>query len=339
MICPPPFFPNSKNYEDDDEHDENNHKFWYVILGRGLFTLKSDADLLADEDEILIFFTRSQAVRTWTAYCRKEHLNGRHTIKPPPAGRGQSAPAFRASSRQPFRSVSKSPAVSRAIKKEVRSKAMPKKEEDSDEHYLPLYADDSPPLSPAPSRPLLPANETLPLSPTHEAVPLYSNKRPVGALGLGSVSAPFPPRRTRLRPSPSSPERARLTPPLAERAHSISISSESSLSASTADVQMASASRVGGRTRTPLHAPPQPATAPVKKHFKKSLAPSATARAKTVPQAQSPSARLLYNPSTRTFYEDAEMAVREMVKKDTVQVVECEDVAQFCAGLHGKTGR
>jgi hypothetical protein len=40
MGCNPPFFPNSKNYEDDDEHDENARKLWFLILGIGLFTLK-----------------------------------------------------------------------------------------------------------------------------------------------------------------------------------------------------------------------------------------------------------------------------------------------------------
>lgn len=40
MLCEAPFYPNQFNYVNDDEHDKNSRKHWYLVLGVGLFTAK-----------------------------------------------------------------------------------------------------------------------------------------------------------------------------------------------------------------------------------------------------------------------------------------------------------
>ncbi|KAJ7071765.1 hypothetical protein B0H15DRAFT_807008 [Mycena belliarum] len=354
------------NYEDDDEHDGNPRKFWFVILGEGLFTLncRSDADLVANADSILMFFTRHQATKSWRAYCNQSHLDGHHSAQAPPppaprassfAARGQSAPAARSSSRLPVHSGVKPPI---SVKKAQRRKTMPKKEED-DTKYVPLFDDDTPPQSPTPKYAPLYDDDMPPQSPapTVEHIPAPPAERKRSVCAMSSMPPQLGSRRTRPRPSP---------PSLGRSPSISSISSLSSMSATTADVAMSSVSMVGrGRAfkTTPGPLPQSPAP-PVRKHFKKSLAPSAVERARmeaesisasaaraalaadytaarelAAQEAQSPSARLLFNKTTRTFYEDAEMAFREMAKRETVQVVDCEDVVEFCARLDRKTGQ
>ncbi|KAJ7449448.1 hypothetical protein B0H11DRAFT_2247188 [Mycena galericulata] len=72
-ICDLPFYPNNANYVDDEEHDANHRKYWFLILDCGLFTRKADADLCIEADKVLIFFTRRRAERRWVKHCRRNH--------------------------------------------------------------------------------------------------------------------------------------------------------------------------------------------------------------------------------------------------------------------------
>ncbi|KAJ7439444.1 hypothetical protein B0H11DRAFT_2253916 [Mycena galericulata] len=72
-ICDLPFYPNNANYVDDEEHDANHRKYWFLILDCGLFTRKADADLCIEADKVLIFFTRRRAERRWAKHCRRNH--------------------------------------------------------------------------------------------------------------------------------------------------------------------------------------------------------------------------------------------------------------------------
>ncbi|KAJ6600450.1 hypothetical protein DFH09DRAFT_1302922 [Mycena vulgaris] len=95
VVCDIPFHPNCSNYTDDDEHDENSRKFWFLILDCGLFTKKSDADLI-EGDEVLIFFTRKKAEECWAQHCSRYHdqTDLAHQDDPPkPLAPGPSSPA------------------------------------------------------------------------------------------------------------------------------------------------------------------------------------------------------------------------------------------------------
>ncbi|KAJ7763254.1 hypothetical protein B0H14DRAFT_3510662 [Mycena olivaceomarginata] len=61
-VCKIPFEPNPENYKSDAEHDANARKHWYLVLGVGLFTKKTDAD----------------ALRRWKQHCSRHHTANVH---------------------------------------------------------------------------------------------------------------------------------------------------------------------------------------------------------------------------------------------------------------------
>ncbi|KAJ7688245.1 hypothetical protein B0H17DRAFT_1203049 [Mycena rosella] len=73
MPCELPMFPNAGHYVSDADHNMNKHKFWFLVLAIGLFTLKSDADPLCAPDNIIIAYIKSQAQRLWDLNCHKRH--------------------------------------------------------------------------------------------------------------------------------------------------------------------------------------------------------------------------------------------------------------------------
>ncbi|KAJ6502986.1 hypothetical protein DFH09DRAFT_1102288 [Mycena vulgaris] len=165
MLCEAPFFPNKINYVDDAEHDVNGRKHWYLVLGVGLFTSKSDADARDPSpwsDGVLLFFTRAKADAKWASHCRKRHVHSddevvaesadgdssSDSVKPTPtspscstslrskvsASRNTSGPA-RASVRVKSEHVKSEHIKSERVKSErVKSEV--------DDHPLPLYLDD-----------------------------------------------------------------------------------------------------------------------------------------------------------------------------------------------------
>ncbi|KAJ7814780.1 hypothetical protein B0H14DRAFT_3476795 [Mycena olivaceomarginata] len=78
-ICGIPFEPNPENYKNDNEHDANPRKHWYLILGVGLFTKKTDTENLAAPHDILIFFKKSHALRRWKRHCMRRHTEDDHS--------------------------------------------------------------------------------------------------------------------------------------------------------------------------------------------------------------------------------------------------------------------
>ncbi|KAF8181394.1 hypothetical protein K438DRAFT_1767894 [Mycena galopus ATCC 62051] len=78
-VCEIPFDPNPENYKNDREYDTNPRKHWYLILGVGLFTKKTDTDDHAAPHDILIFFKKSHAVRRWRGRCMRRHTEDDHS--------------------------------------------------------------------------------------------------------------------------------------------------------------------------------------------------------------------------------------------------------------------
>ncbi|KAJ6474075.1 hypothetical protein DFH09DRAFT_1343349 [Mycena vulgaris] len=75
MPCELPVFLNAGNYVSDHDHNTNKHKFWFLVLAQGLFTLKSDADPLCEPDNIIIVYTKLQAQHLWNLHCCKRHAH------------------------------------------------------------------------------------------------------------------------------------------------------------------------------------------------------------------------------------------------------------------------
>ncbi|KAJ6495475.1 hypothetical protein C8R45DRAFT_927382 [Mycena sanguinolenta] len=72
-----PFIPDHTNYVDDAEHDENTWKYWFLVFGEGLFTLQKDAVEVAEhKDGMHVFLLCEQATRTWMRHCRRWHIDG-----------------------------------------------------------------------------------------------------------------------------------------------------------------------------------------------------------------------------------------------------------------------
>ncbi|KAJ7475643.1 hypothetical protein FB451DRAFT_1173672 [Mycena latifolia] len=140
MPYDPPFFPNLYNYVDDAEHDSNARKFWFLVLGRGLFTLKSDADAEYDKDNILIFFSCAQTTRCWITFCN---------------GNGMATPPWRKSALAPWslaakHGVSVKQECGASVKQE-HGASVKHKDRAVEWEALSLYLDmeDSPPPSPS----------------------------------------------------------------------------------------------------------------------------------------------------------------------------------------------
>ncbi|KAJ6517562.1 hypothetical protein DFH09DRAFT_1332361 [Mycena vulgaris] len=142
---------------------------------------------------------------------------------------------------------------------------------------------------------------------------------------------------SRKRASPSTPtagsKRARgcpvRSPSPSPRSYSLSPSLSSVSSIST---DLSSASTAARGTRIPLSS----ASAPRRLHRAAAEQLAAAVSKGGGSGFGSASACLLYNSVTRTIYKDVNKAVEEMSLRDSVQVVECADLVDFCAGKSGK---
>ncbi|KAJ7794773.1 hypothetical protein B0H14DRAFT_3496704 [Mycena olivaceomarginata] len=86
MVCLMPVIHNYTNYKNDVDHDKNTRKYWFVVFGKGLYTKKTDADVVAGHDDgVHIFSTHAQASRAWARHCCWRHSVGCHETKDPAA--------------------------------------------------------------------------------------------------------------------------------------------------------------------------------------------------------------------------------------------------------------
>jgi hypothetical protein len=106
MVCDLPLV-SHHNYKNDEDHDQNTRKYWFVVFGVGLFTAqcvffggrwqgteacvvprKDALQAAGNEDGVHVFITRNQATRAWARHCRRRHTTGCHKTRDPKAHSG-----------------------------------------------------------------------------------------------------------------------------------------------------------------------------------------------------------------------------------------------------------
>jgi hypothetical protein len=106
MVCDLPLI-SHHNYKNDEDHDQNTCKYWFVVFGVGLFTAqcvffwgrwqgteacvvprKDALQAAGNEDGVHVFITRNQATRAWARHCRRRHTTGCHKTRDPKAHSG-----------------------------------------------------------------------------------------------------------------------------------------------------------------------------------------------------------------------------------------------------------
>ncbi|KAJ7134944.1 hypothetical protein C8R43DRAFT_956176 [Mycena crocata] len=358
------FFPDSRNFDSQKEHDESKRKMYFVVPHMGIFTLLNEAlnwEENHSQDGVIPALTMKQALKILDSHTKppkvKKEVKTEPEIKPEPAElkRGVDTPS-------------------------------PKR---------PLYTDDEDDEDEDADRVAQPVDtfeDHNHASRQKEVAQDGSQPRPRGKPALRG-------KRARAGPGPSSPSRAptpargpRRNPTAEPPAISPTISSVSSLStgssipgsASTASHafrnlgESASTARRGGvrasnpraavpaRTSPPATRPsrrgstvPHAAAPPSARHDPtvhvgpgaaaalRSLASGepmkykpvelkdlveGAASASTSSSAAGERARLLWNHAQRTVYKDTAMAVQEMQPKETVQVVDLEDLVEYVSG-------
>ncbi|KAJ7099201.1 hypothetical protein C8R44DRAFT_888658 [Mycena epipterygia] len=293
--------------------------------------------------------------------CATRTTRATPAAKLPPAPSAQTSARKAKESPHPVKreasvaSVTVKSKASASVKREARSPCKPlplyldSDEDDEDDVAtcvdvpLPLYRDDSPPSDSVPSRkrslhavvstPTAGAKRTkghtasppsAAPSAVPEPVPLSPSASSLSSISTASLAT--------TASSSASVMAARRVPPAPP---SISTASLRRVPPVPPSISTASLRRVP--PAPPIPTPPRlgPAvTAPLPcAGFGQSAAAASSASAST---SAAPSERLLYNIAKRTLYKDAEIAVREMELTDTVLVVDCTNVVEYCAGQSGK---
>ncbi|KAJ7660016.1 hypothetical protein B0H14DRAFT_2659182 [Mycena olivaceomarginata] len=91
----------------DEDHDQNTRKYWFIVFGVGLFTAqcvffwgrwqgsevcvvprKDALQAAGNKDGVHVFITRNQATRVWARHCRRHHMTGCHKMRDPKAHSG-----------------------------------------------------------------------------------------------------------------------------------------------------------------------------------------------------------------------------------------------------------
>ncbi|KAJ7814383.1 hypothetical protein B0H14DRAFT_2604143 [Mycena olivaceomarginata] len=297
MPCVAPFFLHTTDFVDDNKHNCNAQKFWFLVLGVGLFTKRANADQHCDPDDVLIFFTKELARHRWGAYCRKRHT---HNNKVVPDGEEDDG-----SKDNSINDLAPAPCP-----------------------VLPCSA--SVKLKPAATcivsvKPASHTRSVKPSTPVNASTPA---KHPISTKPPVSVK-PSPTSPPAISPSVSSVSSISTVSLIAthqgHRAPSTVASSAGTAPACTSlsPNAAATASDTTSTACAPLH------------HFG-SGSSAGELSASIQDMAESSSTCLLYNSSTRKIYKDAEQTVQEMGMKDMVQVVDCEDLVGYCAGKAGK---
>ncbi|KAJ7826483.1 hypothetical protein B0H14DRAFT_3467661 [Mycena olivaceomarginata] len=307
-MCDVPFFTNARNYVGFKEHDKNPHKFWFLVLGHGLFTKKTDADAVAGSSKVLIFFTRNEAREKWAKYCLRRHTHGSDGEVVPDSKDGDGASASSDKDGASMRSVS--PTLGRQTR--VAGAAA---------HRTPLRT--APKATPPPKRESL--DDTPPMEMEVDAAPI--GKATVGTAALKTGATP-------------SRNANPATPPPA--VFSSSVSSVSSISSTSSEGHLLHHPTA---SKSAVHAPPSPlrflnrapavspqmgASAPLPPA---TCAPTAGSSASAAPRAHAAGSSaqpvFLYNETSRKLYKNAQKALQEIADGDSVQVVDYEDVSQY----------
>ncbi|KAJ7455144.1 hypothetical protein FB451DRAFT_1184471 [Mycena latifolia] len=288
-------YPNAANYVSDAEHDRSVRKYWFLVLGKGLFTKNNNNGTATPGTPAAVKREPSLPMKPVTGLSVK---------------RGATAPVKHNACVSPKRGVTAPIQVKREASAPGKAKARSPRPlplylnaSDDDEHLdvmLPLYRDDSPPCDKSRKR-----------SVEGMASPWAGAKRGRGAGGSRASASDRVPSASARRPLSTAPSQS------PGPAISPSISSASSISAATATSSASAA------------APRRVAHAAVA-HLQAAVSNESAS------SSRSASTRLLYNSVKRRLYKDAEKAVQEMELQDSVQVVDCADVVEFCAGKSGK---
>ncbi|KAJ7441335.1 hypothetical protein B0H11DRAFT_2252225 [Mycena galericulata] len=194
-VCDIPFHPNPANYINKTEHDSNDRKLWFLILDCGLFTRRSDANLMTHPDNVLFFPKREQAEECWAQHCSAYHdqTDAAHQDDPPepPAAEHSSlapvslridAPRQRRSQDDGAQSAASTlapaPGSARA-RSRTKTPASREAQRKRTSPPLPLYRDDDEPSPPRRHYTLTAAPAPSPACPA--AAPAPSPSRPAAA--------------------------------------------------------------------------------------------------------------------------------------------------------------
>ncbi|KAJ7789147.1 hypothetical protein B0H14DRAFT_3503326 [Mycena olivaceomarginata] len=341
-MCDVPFFANAGNYVGFKEHNKNPRKFWFLVLGHGLFTKKTDADAVAGSSKVLIFFTRNEAREKWAKYCLRRHTHGGDGEVVPDSEDGDGASASSDEDGTSMRSVS--PTLGRQTRVagaaahrtplQTAPKATPPPKRESSRVSVPL-----PVVSP---RPQSRAPVKIERVKKEFKLPLYRDDTPpmemeVDAAPIGKATVGTAALKTGATPS----RNANLaTPPPAVFSSSVSsVSSISSTSSEGHSLRHPTASKSAAHAppsplrflnRAPAASPQMGASAPLPPATR---APTAGSSASAAPRAHaagsSAQPAFLYNETSRKLYKNAQKALQEMADGDSVQVVDYEDVSQY----------
>ncbi|KAJ7858848.1 hypothetical protein B0H14DRAFT_3447061 [Mycena olivaceomarginata] len=301
----------------DDEHDRNARKFWFLVLGVGLFTKKTEADQHCDPDDVLIFFTKEQARRRWGAYCRKRHTHDDFDVPDSEEDDRKQGQQHR----QPCTYAA--PCAPSLRLHQAQQASITYRVCETVKTCQSLHTRQTPHL--------------------HETTRFRQARGRVGETGGEAGDAPS--------------VHGRLTTHSGEGTHlgihrvlAVSIAWALPRAVPNASAGNFTQCRCAPRTialsagAAPAHTSLPPNAAASASRAKSTARPtlhhfggaSSTGGSSA---SESSFARLLYNSSTRKIYKDAEKAVKEMGLEDTVQVVDCEDLVGYCAGKAGKMGK
>ncbi|KAJ7099641.1 hypothetical protein C8R43DRAFT_1141451 [Mycena crocata] len=364
------FFPDSRNFDSQKEHDTSKRKMYFVVPHMGIFTLLNEALAWEEnhsQDGVIPALTMKQALGILDAH-------------------------------------SKPAKVKQEAKSEAKVKTEPKelkRGDDTPSPKRPLYTDDEddedvPALAPQPLATFDDCDHTAGRKHADTAnAEDNAQRRPVtrGSRGKCARAGPGPSSPARLSTAPRNPTAAPVPDisPTVSSVSSLSMGSSISTSITSHPVhnlgESASTAHHGAPRRGGAHGSPprivpaaaHPSTSSSRTPRRGSAAPRGAASAgragrrddptvhlgssaaaalrslssgepmkykpaalrdlvegrasaSTSSSAASESARLLWNNAQCTLYKDTQMAVQEMGTKETVQVVDLEDLVEYVSG-------
>ncbi|KAJ7744223.1 hypothetical protein B0H14DRAFT_3514732 [Mycena olivaceomarginata] len=318
-----PFFANAGNYVGFKEHDKNPCKFWFLVLGHGLFTKKTDADAVAGSSKRHTHGGDGEVVPdsededAGSASSDEDSASMRSVS--PTLGR-QTRVAAAAAHCTPLQTAPKATPLPKCESSRIavplsvvsprpQSRAPVKIERVKKEFKLPLYRDNTPPTE------------------------MEVDAAPIGKATVATAA---------LKTGGTPSRNAKLaTPP--PTVFSSLVSSVSSISPTSSKGH--SSLRHPTASESAPHAPPSPlrflnwalaatpqmgASAPLPPATRASTAGSSASAAPRARAAGSSAQPVfLYNEMSRKLYKNAQKALQEMADGDSVQVVDYEDVSQY----------
>ncbi|KAJ7489989.1 hypothetical protein B0H11DRAFT_1912511 [Mycena galericulata] len=173
------------------------------------------------------------------------------------------------------------------------------------------------------------------VSAVRQPAPRAETPPPVYAVESGSESSS----------EPTSPARTAPAPAMRDPGISPSVSSVSSLSSMGASEDLPLRRSASSASRAGLASPPAGAStassasrplAGASTASPASRPPAGASSAASAARAGGPSSILLFNNGTRRFYKNAAMAVDEMTDRESVEVVDYEEVGEFLSARAGR---